>query len=131
MDGNDAHGNPVLVQYESGEVHHCSLESANQLTIVQPDPRMLSVVQGFVLTPLMALYPLITKICLRFLHCERCLLRTQLRTDACSSSAVPSLTHPNVSLAITRTHTRAPASPQYNHARTHALACARAQVPLW
>jgi hypothetical protein len=72
MDGNDIRGKPVVIQYENGDVHHYSLASASKLTIVQPGSRKLSVVQGFVLMPLMALYPLITKICLRFLHCERC-----------------------------------------------------------
>ncbi len=72
MDGNDIRGKPVVVQYENGDVHHYSLASANKLSIVQPGSPKLSVVQGFVATPLMALYPVITKICLRFLHCERC-----------------------------------------------------------
>ncbi len=71
IDGNDARDKPVVVQYENGDVHHYSPASANKLTIVQSGLRTLSVVQGFVLTPLMALYPLITKTCLRFLHCER------------------------------------------------------------
>ena len=76
IDGNDTCGKPVVIQYESGDVHHYSVISAKKLAIVQPGPRKLSVLQGFVLTPLMALYPLITKICLRFLHCQRCQPRT-------------------------------------------------------
>ncbi len=71
IDGSDARGKPVVVQYENGDVHHYSLASASKLTVVQSGSRTLSVVQGFVLAPLMALYPLIAKTCLRFLHCRR------------------------------------------------------------
>jgi hypothetical protein len=94
IDPDDTRGKPVVVQYESGDVHHYSVISAKELARVQPGPRKLSVLQGFVLTPLMALYPLITKTCLRFLHCKRCC--------ACASALTRTRTMP------TRTHAQVP-----------------------
>ena len=111
MDGNDIRSKPVVVQFENGDVHHYSLASASKLTIVQPGSRKLSVVQGFVLTPLMALYPLITKICLRFLHCERCQPRTlarmldQCTPDPCSPKRTQSSRLQSRALTHSHTHT--------------------------
>jgi hypothetical protein len=70
IDVAEKRGKPVIVQFESGEVHHYSLQSAAKLKVVPPGSRKLSVAQGFIATLLMALYPLIAKNCLRFLHCE-------------------------------------------------------------
>jgi hypothetical protein len=120
MDGNDIRGKPVVVQYENGDVHHYSLASASKLTIVQRSSPRLSVVQGFVATPLMALYPLITKICLRFLHCERCPPCTLARMlDQCP--LIPTLLNAIVSLAIARNRTLA--RPHNRKMQARALAC--------